>query len=101
MIDNRQGQEQLLTLEQVAVEIGVSGKTLNNWYWYKNRNPEIDNQYTRLLPDYIQQGERQTRYWRKSDIPRLVEFKNTIPRGRNGIMASVTQKYLHKGEKEN
>lgn len=86
--------ERLLKLEEVAVIIGSSFKTINNWYMFKKENP--DNEYAQLLPDFIQEGKRQTRYWREADIWKLLEFKKSIPQGRNGIMGSVTQKYLHK-----
>ena len=86
--------ERLLKLEEVAILIGSSGKSINNWYWFKRENP--DNEYAQMLPDYVQYGPRQTRYWRESDIWKLIKFKQSIPQGRNGIMGSVTQKYYHK-----
>lgn len=86
--------ERLLKLEEVAILIGSSGKSINNWYWFKRENP--DNEYAKMLPDYVQYGPRQTRYWRESDIWKLIKFKQSIPQGRNGIMGSVTQKYYHK-----
>lgn len=91
--------ERLLKLEEVAIIVGSSSKSINNWYWFKRENS--NNEYAKMLPDYIQEGERQTRYWRESDIWKILEFKNTIPQGRNGIMGSITQKYYHKKEKSN
>lgn len=91
-------EERLLKLEEVAILIGSSGKSINNWYWFKRENP--DNEYAKMLPDYIQESPRQTRYWKESDIWRLIEFKQAIPQGRNGIMGSVTQKYYHKDKGE-
>lgn len=88
--------EKLLKLEEVAILIGSSGKSINNWYWFKRENP--DNEYAKMLPDYVQEGARQTRYWKESDIWKLIEFKKSIPQGRNGIMGSITQKYYHKKE---
>lgn len=93
--------DRLLKIEEVAFRLGVSTKTINNWYWYKNRNPEVDNEYIKMLPDYIQEGERQTRFWKESDLPILQQYKESIPRGRSGIMGSVTQKYLRNRKKEN
>ena len=87
-------EERLLKLEEVAVLIGSSGKSINNWYWFKRENP--DNEYAKMLPDYIQESSRQTRYWRESDIWKLIRFKQTIPLGRSGIMGSITQRYYHK-----
>ena len=88
----------LLKVEEVAVTIGSSVQSINNWYRFKKQNP--DNEYAKLLPEYIQQSERMTRYWRDSDIWKLIEFKQSIPQGCKGIMGSVTQKY-HKKEKQN
>ena len=90
--------ERLLKLEEVAILIGSSCKSINNWYWFKRENP--DNEYARMLPDYVQEGSRQTRYWKESDIWKLINFKQSIPQGRNGIMGSVTQKYYKKNEGE-
>ena len=86
--------ERLLKLEEVAVLIGSSGKSINNWYMFKRENPK--NEYAKMLPDFVQNGPRQTRYWKESDIWKLVKFKQSIPQGRNGVMGSVTQKYYHK-----
>ena len=90
--------ERLLKIEEVAILIGSSSKSINNWYWYKREHPESD--IVRLLPDYIQEGSRQTRYWKESDIWRLLEFKQAIPHGRNGLMGDVTQKYYRKNKQE-
>lgn len=86
----------LLRVEQVALAVDVSIQTINIWYRWKRQNP--DSEYAKMLPDFIQNGERQTRYWNKADIWRLIEFKNSIPQGRNGILGSVTQKYVKKKE---
>lgn len=87
-------EERLLRLEEVAILIGSSGKSINNWYMFRKQNP--DNEYAKMLPDFIQQGARQTRYWKESDVWKLIEFKQSIPQGRNGIMGCITQKYYHK-----
>lgn len=89
--------ERLLRLEEVAVMIGSSSQTINYWYRFKKAYP--DNEYSQMLPNFIQDGERQTRYWKPSDIQKLVNFKNTIPHGRHGILSPITQKYL-KNRKE-
>lgn len=92
-------ESRLLKIEEVAILIGSSSKSINNWYWFKRENP--DDEYAKILPDYIQEGARQTRYWRESDIWKLIEFKQSIPMGRNGIMGSITQKYYKKKEEDN
>ena len=78
--------------------VGVSHRTIENWYMWKRKHPK--DKLARLLPDFHQDGNRQTRYWRTSDIPKLIEFKNSIPHGRNGILGDVTQKYYNKENKD-
>ena len=80
-----------LKIYEVAMLVGVSYRTIENWYMWKRKNPE--HELAKLIPNFHQDGERQTRYWKQSDIPKLIEFKNSIPHGRNGILGSVTQKY--------
>ena len=89
-----------LTSTQVAVLLDISEATLNFWYRFKRTYP--DNEYAKILPDYIQATERQKRLWNRQDIWKLIEFKNAIPKGRNGIMGTVTQRYIKiKKEKNN
>ena len=40
-------ENQQLNVEQVAMLVGVSAKTINNWYWFKREHPE--NQYAQKL----------------------------------------------------
>lgn len=94
----KQETERYLRIEEVAILINCSVKTINNWYAFKKQNP--DNEMTKLLPDFIQKGARQTRYWKLEDIPFLIQFKASVPQGRSGIMGSVTQKYYHKNKEE-
>ena len=92
---NNQG---LLRLEEVAILVGVSFKTINSWYAFKRMHP--DNEYAKMLPDYIQAGPRQTRYWKRDDVWKLIEFKNSVVRGRGGNMGDITQRRI-KSRKEN
>lgn len=88
--------EMRLKINEVALLLDISTKTIDNWYMWKRKNKE--HKLAKLLPDFHPEGNRQTRYWKMMDIPKLIEFKNTIPHGRNGILGDVTQKY---GKKEN
>ena len=88
--------EKLLRIEEVALLVGASTQTINNWYRWKKLHPE--HPLANLLPDYVQEGNRQMRFWKNSDIWSIVEFKNSIPRGRNGILGDITQKRPKKGE---
>ena len=87
---------QKLKITEVAVLINRSVQTINMWYQWKRENP--DNELAKLLPDYIQDGNRKTRYWNKDDIWKFLEFEQQIPKGRNGFMGKVTQKYIIKEE---
>ena len=83
--------QKLLKVEEVALLTNVSIQTINNWYAFRRMCP--DNDYAKLLPEFTQEGERQTRYWKYADVWRLIDFKNRIPKGRNGILGCVTQRY--------
>lgn len=80
----------LLRIEEVALTINSSVQTLNNWYRWKKLHP--DSIYAAMLPDYIQVGNKQTRYWNVEDIGKLIEFKTSIPHGRNGVLGEITQR---------
>lgn len=90
--------EQKLRIEEVALLVGASTQTINNWYRWKRSN--LDHPLAKLLPDYVQEGPRQMRYWNKSDIWSITEFKNSIPHGRNGILGDITQKYARNKKEE-
>lgn len=90
--------DRMLRIEEVALTINSSVQTLNNWYRWKKLNP--DNELASILPDYIQQGPKQTRYWKSSDIGKLLEFKLTIPHGRNGVLGEITQRHTRKSKEE-
>jgi len=84
-------EERLYNVTEVALIVNSSINSINNWYRFKKQNP--DNEYAKILPDFIQKGQRRTRYWKQSDIDKLLEFKSKLPKGRNGILGSVTQKW--------
>lgn len=82
-----------LKLEEVALLVGVSCYTINNWYRAKRKNPDMD--VFQLLPEPQQASDRQTRYWTQNDVYKLIEFSSKLPKGRNGIMG----KYKGRGTK--
>lgn len=89
--------ERMLKVEEVALSVGVSVKTVNSWYKFKRENPE--NELVQLLPEFTQEHARATRYWKFEDLWKLIQFKSSVKHGRNGFMGSVTQAYLKKGSK--
>lgn len=86
--------ERLLRIEEVALLVNCSIQTLNNWYRWKALHPE--HALAKLLPAYTQEKPKQTRYWKKSDIWAITEFKNSIPHGRNGVLGDITQSHYRK-----
>lgn len=87
-----------IKIEELAMRIDSSTQTINNWYKWKRENP--DNELASLLPDYIQEGNRQTRYWNTKDIWKFIEFKTAIIHGRNGIMGQSKPNKKKKGNKK-
>ena len=87
----------LLTALEVCVLVHCSYNALNYWYGWKGLNP--DNEYAKLLPDFIQTANRQTRYWKREDVAKIIQFRNSVPQGRNGIMGDITQKYRREQRK--
>lgn len=84
-------QKELLTAAEVCVLVGISVYTLNNWYAFKREEPK--NEYAKRIPNFIQEDTRTTRYWKREDISKLIAFKESIPKGVNGVMGSITQRY--------
>lgn len=86
----------LLNVQEVAVLIGSSVQTIGSWYKWRSLNPT--HPLAKMLPDYKRIGNRNTRYWEREDLEKLIKFKGSLPQGRNGVMGSVTQKYVKKGD---
>ena len=84
----------LLKIEEVSVLVGVSTATINNWYRFKNENP--DNEFAQMLPEFERLGPHNQKFWDKSDIDYLIKYKHLTPKGCKGVMGSITQKYVKK-----
>ncbi len=82
--------ENMIKIEELAMRIDSSVQTINNWYKFKREHPEYE--ICSLLPDYVQEGNRQTRYWNTKDIWKFIEFKTAIVHGRNGVMGQSRPK---------
>lgn len=90
--------EKDLRIEEVALIVGVSTKTINTWYQFKREDP--DNELAKLLPEPNRVGPHKTRYWKHSQMRDVLKFKESIPIGRLGVMGKVTQKYAKKREEK-
>ena len=91
--------DKLLNVSEVSLLIGSSIQTIASWYRWKALHP--DNELAKVIPDFTRIGNRRTRYWTQDDVWKLIEFKNSLPQGRNGVMGDVTQKYVKKKGKGN
>lgn len=93
--------DRLLNAQEISTLAGCSVQTLNLWYKWKELEP--DNKIAKMLPEYVRgknsRGNTRTRYWKYSDIYKLMEFKANIPKGRNGIMGTVSSMYKKPKEK--
>lgn len=96
MSENNAITKDLLTVQEVAVLIKSSVPTISSWYRWKKAYP--NHPFADMLPDFERHGAHRARYWKYSDIPKLIDFKNSIPQGRNGIMGSITQAYSRKSK---
>lgn len=90
-------EDKLLSVQEVAVLIKSSVPTISSWYRWKRLHPE--HEMAQKLPDFERHGAHRARYWKYSDVWKLVDFKESIPQGRNGIMGEITQKYVKKKNK--
>lgn len=86
--------EKLFKVEEVAILIDSSVNSINLWYKWKRAHPE--HQMAKLLPDFVKSGVKHTRYWKETDIALLKQFKESMPKGRNGLMSDITQRYVQK-----
>lgn len=70
----------MITLTELACRLNVSVFTIQRWYrWQRNNGLKV-------LP--LPKKVGRTKYWQDSDIPILMEFKNNIIKGRNGVMTN-------------
>ena len=86
--------EHMINATEVALLVGTTVPTLNTWYKWKALEPE--HELAKLLPDYTRIGNKRTRYWKESDVYKIIEFRAKLPQGRNGVLGKVTQKYVKK-----
>ena len=94
MSEKKTAEEKTLNVQAVAVLIDSSVPTISSWYRWKRLHPE--HPLAQKLPEFERRGAHKARYWRYSDIPKLLDFKQSIPQGRHGVMGEVTQKYVKK-----
>ena len=86
-------EDRMIKAQELSMLIDTSVQTITVWYKWKETHPE--HELAKLLPDYTRiKGGRKTRYWKYSDVAKILEFKKSLPQGRGGIMGDVTQMYV-------
>jgi hypothetical protein len=84
---------------QVCDKLKITIWTLTNWYQWERISLEDGTLSGRLLPVPIKDETRKgkPRMWSESQLEELKIFQGSIVRGRNGVMAKVTNpKSRHK-----
>jgi hypothetical protein len=86
-------EEKMLSATKVIQQINVSARTLDGWYKYVQDETLEKPENMPKLPEYVQSRPRGPRYWKESDIPALLAFKDWIPKGRNGVMGRINERF--------
>lgn len=74
------------SLAEVGSIIGRTKATLLRWFEYESTLPESQ----RVLPNYIQVGQQNAKYFKATDIDKFYEFmKNT----KRGSMKNISDSY--------
>ena len=67
-------------MTELCFFVGITEATLRTWYrWYEVRDVDCPE-----LPMPVKIGRR--KYWKRSDVDKVIAFKMWMPRGRNGLM---------------
>ena len=83
----------MLTASEVCNQLGISVKTLTNWYkWYYDDNFDKPENIPEL-PMYIQTHKNGPRFWTEQSLQGLHKFHEFLPKGRNGIMGEFSKRY--------
>lgn len=89
VIENK---DDYISISDAAYVIGVSIQTLKRWIkWYES--PEFEKPEDLKLPPYYFMDRRMTKYYKKSDIPILKDFKLKINSKYWGAMADFNSAY--------
>lgn len=88
-----------MTASEVCNNLGISVKTLTNWYkWYYNDDFEKPKNIP-VLPMYEQTHKNGPRFWTVECVEKLKEFQKSLPKGRNGVMGAFSKRYWSNYEK--
>lgn len=100
MVENNISTE-MLTATKVTQYLDISMKTLDSWYKYVEDNSFEHPSDMPNLPMYEQKYPRAPRYWKKSDLEQMKKFKDWVPKGRNGVMGRVNERFWSEKHRKN
>jgi hypothetical protein len=81
-----------VSINRAGMMLDVSSQTIRRWYkWWEC--PEIKKPEDLSLPQYYYKDRRKTKFFKKSDIPALKEFKNKLQTTHRGIMSEFNAAY--------
>ncbi len=89
----------MYNLTEVAFALGCSTQTVNTYYKFKVENP--DDALSAMIPDFVRDGKCRTRYWTEESVEQLLIFRANLPKGKNGLLGRVTQRYVKDSTKWN
>lgn len=84
--------EDYLSIRKVANIIDVSDHTISRWYkWWES--PEFKKPEGLMLPQYVYKDRRKTKFFKKTDIPKLEAFALALRTTHKGAMSEFNAAY--------
>lgn len=81
-----------MSIRQVSNVLDISDHTISRWYkWFESS--EFQKPADLTLPPYVYKDRRKTKYFRKSDIPKLREFSRKLKTTHRGCMSEFNAAY--------
>lgn len=87
-----ESRDDYISISQVAYLLDSSNMSIVRWYkWWES--PEFEKPEDLVLPPYYYLNRRRTKYFKKSDISILKEFKIKLATTHRGCMADFNNAY--------
>lgn len=81
-----------LSIRQVANMLDISDHTITRWYkWFESE--EFKKPEDLSLPPYSFKDRRKTKFFKKTDVPKLQEFAHAIQTTHRGCMSEFNAAY--------
>ena len=84
--------EDYLSIRKVANILDISDHTIARWYkWFES--DEFEKPKDLSLPPYVFKDRRKTKFFKKSDIPKLKAFAEALKTTHHGCMSEFNAVY--------